>query len=71
MTLKPTHYSVTFSHFTNSGQMDGFHAIDLYSYNENRVISRATKKFKKLHAIEFLAIPDKYFDTWIIDCEVI
>ena len=71
MTLKPQHYSVTFSHFSATGQMDGFHAIDLYSYNENKAISRATKKFKKLHAVEFLVVPDNYYDAWTIDCEVI
>lgn len=71
MTLKPKHYSVTFSHFTTNGQMDGFHAIDLYSYNEKRAIERATKKFKKLHTVEFMAIPINYYDTWHRDCEVI
>ena len=71
MFARLVHFSVSFIHFDKAGIMDGFHAFDCYSFSEKRAIKRCTKKFKKLHAIEFISVPERYYNSWQITCEVI
>lgn len=65
------HFSVTFSHFSATGQMDGFYAFDCYAFNEQNAIKHMSKKFKKLHHVKAFSVEDSYFSTWLTDCEVI
>lgn len=65
------HYSVTFTHISDSGIMDGFQAFDVHSFSESNAINRCLKKFTKLRLKNLGKQYRDYINTWSIDCEVI